>query len=112
MNAGGGEVWGDEEVRASPKQTFRRQGLFGGDIDGSAGNGTGLGGLGEGGFVDEGTAGDVDEVGGFLHYGKFGRADEVKGVVRFGRGEDDVVGFGECLVKFRFRINFQDVFML
>jgi len=100
-----GEVGGEEDVREGEEGA---EGVAGGgegflavDIEAGTGEAASEEGFEEGGFIDEGAAGDVDEDGGGPHEGEFGAADEVAGLRVEDGVEGDEIGGGEEVGKAR-----------
>src|SRR5690606_15723846 len=82
---------GDEDVGHVPQRGVLGQGFGVEDVEGGAGDAAVLQGGGEGWFVDEFAAADVDDAGGGFAVGEDGVVDEVPGLVGQGCGEDEVV---------------------
>jgi phosphoglycerate dehydrogenase-like enzyme len=73
----GRHVWRDQRVGCIPDRRVGRQGLNLEDVEAGARDGAVAQRCHQGGFVDHGPAGHVDQDGGALHQAKFARPDQV-----------------------------------
>ena len=96
--AGVGEVevvGGDDDVVEFEEGVVGTDGLVLKDINAGAGDLVGAESGGEGGLVDDGATGGVDEVGSGFHEIEFGGADEVAGLIVKRAVDGKEVGFAE-----------------
>ena len=95
---GGAAEVGDEDGVFAGEEVGVDVGFVFVDVEAGCEDRAGLEGVGEGGFVDDGTAGGVDDAGGGLHGGEVGGGERVGGFGEEWAVDRDEVGFGEqCL---------------
>ena len=96
---------GHDDIVHLPEGVIAGEGFFREDVHAGTGDFFLREGVYEGGFIDDGGAGDVDEEGGFLHEGEFLLAEEVLGLGGRGEGGDDDVGLGEDFSELVFEVD-------
>ena len=89
------DMGGQQGVGATDQFRFKegtvRSGFLGEDIHGGATQMTGTQGLGQGGNLDDGATGGVDQVRASLHFGELGFSNHVLGLLGLGDVEGDKV---------------------
>ena len=101
----GGDVRGHDDIVHLPEGVIAGEGLFREDVHAGTGDLFLREGVNEGGFIDDGGAGDIDEEGGSLHEGEFLLSEEMICLGRRREGGDDDVGLREDFGELVFEID-------